>query len=314
MGGIINPVGSRLGQLNFWSYTHGLTYFSPFRGTELGNSVRLLFNSWVMVVAKLYRGQQYRQSKYQALGLLINIVSSVWGFGGDRLSIFVSLYDYRLADRAIAAVPHRWFFKRFLRFMYQNSLMDRAPSIIFKQVGLSSPYLSRYKRTRSISWRVRRYVRHYFKYVRNAFGRRLSCWHRLLVIMIKPYLVKLAMNYSLSRISVMLGLQRSSFTASLVARYVVLRLKQSTGLNFLIKQLRWGMLEIGFGNVCGYKICFAGRFSRKQLATYRWSRVGAVGVNRLGVAVDYAYDYGFTRFGAYGFKLWIYHGSNELSS
>lgn len=305
MGGIINPIGNRLGQFNFWLYTHGLEYFSPFVGTEIGGSVRLLFNSWVVVVSKLYRERLY--SKYQAQGLLLSVVSNVWGFRSDRLSVFVSLYDYRLADHVLSAVPHRWFFKRFLKFMYQNSLMERAPSVLFKRVGFGSSYLMRRSRVRSLSWRLRRYIRTYFKYVRSAAGRRLAYWHRLLIIFVKPYLFRLALGYKFTRVSVMLGLQRSSFTASLVARYVAIRLKQGTSLNFLIKQLRWGMLELGFNCSWGYKVCFAGRFSRKQLATYRWSRVGAVGVNQLNASVDYAYDYGFTRFGAYGFKLWVYY-------
>jgi hypothetical protein len=309
MGGIINPVGNRLGRFVFWPNTYPLSYNLPFKGAELGGSIRLLFNCWMRVLSRLYQ----RDSKYQIQSMLLGVVSNVWGFCGNRLSVYLSLYDYRLADRVVGSIPHRWFFKKFLRFMYQNSLMLRTPSILIKQNALESSYLLRRSRIRSLEWRTRRYVRRYFKYVRVVVGRRLANWHRVLIIFTKPYLFRLASLYNLQRVFVVAKLQRSSFTASLVARYVVLRLKQNTSLNYLIKQLRWGMLEMGFGQALGYKVCFAGRFSRKQIATYRWARVGLAGVNRLNVSVDYAYDYGFTRFGAYGFKLWVYYEGSTVN-
>jgi len=307
MGGLINPIGDRLGRLGFWPSTYPMTYYASFKGSEVWGSVRLLINSWLIVVGDLYRDRS--NSLYKTDTLLVGLTSNVWGFNADRLSIFLSLYDYRLADRALAAVPHRWFFKKFIRYMYQNSLMTRSSSIVLNEEGLESPYWSVNRRGRSLAWRIRRYVMRYFLFVREAIGRRLASWHRLLVVFLKPYLVRLANLYGFKRIILSTMLQRSSFTAGIIARYITIRLNQNASINFLIKQLRWGMLGVGLDKSCGYKVCFAGRFSRKQLATYRWVRVGAAGLNRLDSVVDYAYDYGFTRFGAYGFKLWIYHAS-----
>jgi len=55
----------------------------------------------------------------------------------------------------------------------------------------------------------------------------------------------------------------------------------------------------------GYKLCFAGRFTRRQIATFRWVRVGILRPTLRASSIDFAFDTSMTRHGAFGIKLWL---------
>lgn len=59
------------------------------------------------------------------------------------------------------------------------------------------------------------------------------------------------------------------------------------------------------GKYQGYKLCFAGRFTRRQIATFRWAQKGRLAFGNRNTVVDYAFDSATTRHGAFGIKLWL---------
>lgn len=56
----------------------------------------------------------------------------------------------------------------------------------------------------------------------------------------------------------------------------------------------------------GFKICCAGRFARKQRATYYWVKIKKLPLNHFAESIDYGNTSVSLRYGKCGIKVWLY--------
>ena len=149
------------------------------------------------------------------------------------------------------------------------------------------------------------YIRRGLYQVVHLFHRRVAVWHRSIVAFTYPYILWLSKEFGFTRCFILTRIVKSSLTAGMVARYLILKLRQGFQLNTVVRGVRRALLKFGT-SFFGYKLCLSGRFTRKQIATYTWYRAGSVTLNQRVSGVDYVQDYGFSRFGLFGIKLWLF--------
>lgn len=96
------------------------------------------------------------------------------------------------------------------------------------------------------------------------------------------------------------------FTAKNFIEYLINKVKIGYGFaEVFMHAKRCLNLFLYLHNIGGYKVCFAGRFSRKQIATYRWDKEGSVPYSDMGESIDYSFGWDKTRHGVYSMKVWL---------
>lgn len=104
------------------------------------------------------------------------------------------------------------------------------------------------------------------------------------------------------------GLDNRTMTAAGLARYICVKLAQGFILGDIIgdvgKTLALSMEE-GNGILIGYRIDCAGRFTRRQRASYKSHKEGVIGVNSRDSRVDFGSDEAVLKYGACSVKVWL---------
>jgi len=78
---------------------------------------------------------------------------------------------------------------------------------------------------------------------------------------------------------------------------------QGFKINVIIRKLISGLRSVRL--IEGFKICVSGRFSRKQIATYRWEKRGNVSLNTMNTIIDYSCGEWISWYGICGIKVWL---------
>ena len=97
--------------------------------------------------------------------------------------------------------------------------------------------------------------------------------------------------------------ERTFLNAKMLTLYALKKLKNGFSLNLIIRNIISGLSKIK--TITGYKICVSGRFTRKQIATYRWHRRGILSLNYFSAPIDYSQNEWRSWFGLCGIKIWI---------
>jgi ribosomal protein S3 len=101
-------------------------------------------------------------------------------------------------------------------------------------------------------------------------------------------------------------MQISDFNSTLITKYISIRLKQNYKLLYIFRRIyRFfrSLLRLKF--IKGYKFVCAGRFSRKERATYIWKRKGKFSLNKLSNIIDYSFKNVTLKFGTGSVKIWF---------
>lgn len=98
-------------------------------------------------------------------------------------------------------------------------------------------------------------------------------------------------------------LSSGAWSASLICRYITVRLQQGAELFDIIKPLilKFSRFEL----MSGFKISCAGRFTRRQIAVYTWQKKGEVPLNSFSRFVDYQFSNAFLKNSVCGIKVWL---------
>lgn len=168
------------------------------------------------------------------------------------------------------------FFKRFTNYFKFFSLFHKSSRSFFKLININ--------------------IYNFFK--------TLSSWY---LYSFKTKLLGFFMNSSLL-VNNKLGfffyfLTSGAFNASLICRYITIRLQQGALLFDIIKPLILKL--VSFERMSGFKISCAGRFSRRQIAAYSWQIRGELPLNSFGRVVDYNNSTAFLNNSLCGLKVWL---------
>jgi len=261
----------------------------------------------------------------------------MWGFNNENLTIYLNFFDYGATVGLTKAVPHRFFLKRLfsglfvLREMRKllkiNPVLSSFAEKNYKK-GFSRKHLFLFtlgflsKLERSLFYQPRfmqikpnfsLYLQKLIQRTLSSFKRvlffRLRAWHVSLILFTKPYLFYICKLFSIKKCFVFTSISKSSVSATMITRYIVAKCQQGFSVSFVLNTIR-RILRYFIHDSYGYKLCASGRFTRKQIATYRWFKNGMLSLNTLDAGVEYAQDSGFSKFGIFGIKLWVFRISN----
>jgi hypothetical protein len=323
MGNLINPIAGRLNLVNFWSVTWPVAFATPQQPRFLQLSLHLRF--LVRLVLRRIFSQNPRHRRSTSLhGLFLSLSAAVWGFRQDRLSVYFALYDYKISVAML----------RFLgrRSAFDNLLLGLRQAAVSRSLSLPRPAARALVNRRAARFLLRRvlirarpkqrqagrsffkqalcYVQRGLTVLRCLLAKRVALWHQSVLMHCKPYLAELCRSFGFLQCFVFVRVVKTSVTASMVSRYIVLKLQQGFSLAFIVKTVKRTLRRF-FTQASGYKICLSGRFTRKQIATYTWFKTGSVALNQRVSGVDYVQDLGFSRFGVFGIKLWVFGHVNQ---
>lgn len=117
--------------------------------------------------------------------------------------------------------------------------------------------------------------------------------------------------YNFEYLSLKCNFISSSVSAAMIARYAITRMRQGFSIGQALYGMRFGIKKSK--KFAGFKFCAAGRFSRRQIATYRWIKGGSLPINTRIFGFDYAHDNFIGTFGIYGFKVWLLKAKKKIN-
>lgn len=304
MGHVISPVSYRLYNLRYWS--NNWFVFNKGNFSYL-NIQDILF---AILIKKLI----YKYLKGDVAGIIINNIKTVRQY--DKIYLCISFhdsyYDYTISD---FWRKNLWNFKKkiFKNYRYKffkntrNSYNEyiRTDKML-KLIPKVKKRLS--KRGTFLNFFNRYYFRAFAKRVISYYIKKniLKSFWSSVKSLIFWYLSKFNINTSNLEIKVV-SLSKNNVTANVIAEYFYIRLKQYytiweilRSVNFFLKQLLYKRKIIR-----GYKITCAGRFSRKQRASYTWKIFGRISPNSMKSRLDYTYRSIALKYSSCSVKVWI---------
>ncbi len=118
----------------------------------------------------------------------------------------------------------------------------------------------------------------------------------------KKFLLNNNMNIYFKNIS------KFQITSSLISRYICIRLKQRFSLKEILKPILKDLSSNP--SIEGFKISCCGRFSKKEIATYKWERQGKISLNTIKANIDYSLNHVILKYSVCGIKVWLHRNSN----
>ena len=101
-------------------------------------------------------------------------------------------------------------------------------------------------------------------------------------------------------------LQSNNVTPTFIVNYISFKLKQKYSLPWILRPiLRDLQAKKNQNKIRGFKLLYAGRFTRKQIADYSWTTLGKTSLNTLSSKVKLGQGQVRLKYGICGFKLWI---------
>ena len=96
----------------------------------------------------------------------------------------------------------------------------------------------------------------------------------------------------------------SEINAKVVSLFITIRLKQHYRINPLTKQLK-NYFRLSASRIRGWKIMCAGRFSRKEIASFIVYKGGAFGFSVVNAFLDYHFSKVILKYSVCGIKVWL---------
>lgn len=140
---------------------------------------------------------------------------------------------------------------------------------------------------------------------------RMKKCHDNFIVLTLPFLFKIMQMYNFEYLTLKCNFVSSSVSAAMIARYAITRMRQGFSIGQALYGMRFGIKKSK--KFAGFKFCAAGRFSRRQIATYRWIKGGSLAINTRIFGFDYAHDNFIGTFGIYGFKVWLLKAKKKIN-
>lgn len=125
-----------------------------------------------------------------------------------------------------------------------------------------------------------------------------------LIFTLKPFFE----NSFLNNLSIYFkNVSKKQITAALITQYICIRLRQK----FSLKEVLRPILKDLTNNptIRGFRLSCCGRFTKKEIATYKWERRGKIPLNTINANIDYSYNFVILKYSACGIKVWLHRNN-----
>jgi hypothetical protein len=166
---------------------------------------------------------------------------------------------------------------------------------VFKDLGMGFAFFFR-----SLTLKLRM-----FKLISSQF------WIYIFACFFNGVLDRIINHYNFSRVCIQFSIRDWMISADAIIDYAVREFNKGFSVNFVFRQVTRGLKFLIKTHVlAGFKVCFAGKFSRKQVAVYTWKKRGLVSTGIADASVGYAAKQFWGRWGACGAKIWLQYAKD----
>lgn len=295
MGHLINPIAVRLSVNTFWNSNWVL--FNNFNYNNLFKKDFILYQYLDWFIRKKHL-------------LFHNFIISHYKIYRIHNKIFINLYYY---TAEMEEQKYHLHIKYILR-----AVLDR-----YKKYSWARRYYkTRTKITKNLEY-PKNYRSLYNKNYRN-YGNKIRRIYKYLCKFVISYLFFYSFNVQLDYYLKKLDKTQNNYffnvynlnfwnvSADIIATYIACRLQQRYSLKWVLKPVLKDLTKkVKNKTFLGYKLLCAGRFTRRQIATYMWSKEGSLCLNTFTDLIKYSQARVRLKFGIGGIKLWIHYGMNN---
>lgn len=128
---------------------------------------------------------------------------------------------------------------------------------------------------------------------------------RNIIFAFKPFFFNtLSKNFSIY----FKNLSKIQITASVITKFIAVRLKQKFSLKEILKPI---LKDLSTNpSLKGFRLSCCGRFTKKEIATYKWERRGKISLNTIEAKIDYSFDFVILKYSVCGIKIWLHRNPN----
>lgn len=270
---IVNQIGFRLSVSRFWNLTYSVFYLKDFNKffyllTNINKYVNFFFSN--KSLSKYKKGLFFSHCKI--IIIKYNIFILCFLYDQNRESIYAKKFIF---DKFYS----KYFFYRFNRFLCRPSRFRKISYYFYKKIVFISKVAI-----------FKKYFNKIFFMYKNFIELVL---YKICLLLGKHFEVKLKFFYS----------NNLFVETSYLVNFLIVKLKNDFNLFRAVKKLSKFLKRNR--NVIGFKISCAGRFSRRQRATYHWKLHGKLPLNSFCANVNYSNGIFYTKNGACSIKIWI---------
>lgn len=299
MGHLINPLSYRLYNIRYWN--NNWFVFNKFN------------YSYIMIQDILvYRFVRKFLNKYVNLtkiGILFDNLKIVRSF--NKLYLYLFIHDGFLDLMLSNWKRTRYFFK--LRKRLAKRRKKYYTSLFLKHFSNRKfRFTKKYMLFRFVRLKNYRFLKNFIVlFIKQRFL--LKFW-----IVIKNFVLFYLKKFNISYYNFdffVFGLKKNNVSASILSEFISVRLKQYYTIFEILKSINYFLKWLLFKKriIKGYKIMCAGRFSRKQRATYSWKTFGTISLSTMKSKLDYSYSTLALKYSNCAIKVWIrLHKKNKL--
>jgi len=303
MGHLINPISNRLSINTFWNSNWALTNTFNYINIFKKDYILFQFLNWFT-----------KKSKFGKF----NIIISHYKIYRIYKNVYINFYYYN------AGLEEKKF--RFQVYYLLNLLKQKNNNILEKNISIENNVIRKiiFRRNNKGSIVSHKFV---FRPSENSIkisSEKIKSLYTHLIKILISYLYWHLINKSLSFFFKKLSLNADEYyfnvysldflniTSDVIATYMSLKLQQKYSLNWVLRPILKDLSnKIKKRIFLGFKIVCSGRFTRKQIATYSWTKKGSLRLNNFSNLVKYSESSVRLKYGLCGIKVWLNYGSND---
>lgn len=148
------------------------------------------------------------------------------------------------------------------------------------------------------------FLNFFFKFL-VFFTSNLFVFLKNIIVLFKPFFFN---TISSNLLIYFKNISKKEITASLISKYICIRLRQKFSLKEIIRPILKDLTSNPI--IKGFKLSCCGRFTKKEIATYRWERRGRTSLNTINANIDYSFNYVILKYSVCGIKVWLHKNSD----
>lgn len=306
MGHLINPISNRLSVNIFWNSNWALTNNFNYVNVFKRDYILFQFLNWFIRKAKFGKFNIII-SHYKVFRIYQNIFVNFYFYNAGleekkyRFQVFFLLNLLR--RRKSFLLKKNDLFKSTKRF---RRLLDKKNVLKKKSFSLSKSK-NKILKSKILSFKIKSLYVYIIKtLISNLYWRIMN---NSLAFFLRKLTLK-AENFHFNIFS----LDFLNVSTDVISTYISLKLQQRYSLNWVLRPILKDLtLKIKKKIFLGYKIVCSGRFTRKQIATYMWSKQGSIRLNNFTNLVKYSESTVRLKYGLCGVKVWLNYGTNDTT-